>query len=179
MPAIQPRDPESSFGYSLTNFRRMEPHILQVVRRFPDTTIFHPQVHRPSSFSVYFRQACQAFIHEKCYWASELTKEEVYATWEAGLTLRVHNGNGTVTACPKAHDETKRKNTAIVELPGTAIDVTNDAELLRALCVLKNKDIVTVPIQITGLNPSAIPALADEYPNISIGEDSTGRHTIY
>lgn len=168
--------PEKTSAFSWKNFIRFEPHIRLVVKSFPNTLTFHPKDMKPTSWALYFRQCCQAFIHPECNWPAVFTKDEVFNLFEQGLQIVPSNADGTVKVSMRGSTSTEAFNGLAI---GTDAVDASDEQIANAIALLKHYDIIQSPVKVIQLSDELEQTLCERYDNITIAVDSPGIKIIF
>jgi len=165
----RPVKPESSTAASFANFVKIEPYIAAILNEFPRTVVLKPKELKASSLLVYLRTAMHTFLHEDCHWPANFTKERLASAFEAGLKLTFDRGENTVTATCVNIESSSRIAGASVQIAGAVSG--EDREVLFALALLKDREIIRDPITITNLSQPLCEELTQAFPNITISSD--------
>lgn len=165
----RPVKPESSTAASFANFVKLEPYIATILSEFPRTVVIQPKELKASSFLVYLRTAMHTFLHEDCRWPANFTKEKLLSAFESGLKLTFDRGANTVTAQCVNIESASRVASASVQITGAVNGA--DEEVMLALALLKDREVIRDPITITDLSVSLAIRLPKDFPNITLSSD--------
>ena len=174
---LTPKPPGSLCQYGEKNFRRFEPQINQVLNAWPNKITFRTVTITACSWKSLFRAACQAFIHDECHWTAAFTKQEIIDLFEQ-LVISPNDAKQTVDLYPKDSTPDDREVVPF-SLSAKVINVRDDELLLRALLLLKDRELVKDQIQISGISLQVLEAYKDEFQNVSIIQDEPGVLTIF
>jgi len=167
---LVPIPPGAQQILTLDNWLKWEPMIATVIRSFPNTIVFKPRTLKPSTFRLYFRTFCCAFIHEDCPWRATFSREQVWDMYENGLTIKVDFAKNEVRCGLKQDLHTRTFQE--IAINAAAIN-TFDEEIIRAIALLKHHDILTQPVTFTRLDQTLLDQLQVQYDNLIIDGDAT------
>ena len=164
------------------SFRRFERDIQKVIQEHPRVVVFTPRSLKPSSYAKLFREACAAYCHSDCRWDSPIDRASLYTIWTTGrLTVRYHDGDGTVTIGPKDLMELEQASADIaaneIEI-SSAIDGNNSA-ILHAVMLLKNHDLISGEITLRNLPVASYTSLMQQYENTTLLDLGNGTTKLF
>lgn len=174
---LLPLAPDSTAHATEGIFRRHEPTIKRVIEAWPNILKFNVHGVQPISFRNSFRAACRMLIHPDFSWPTDIDPVAVSQLYEEGLAIVISPKD----RCVKIGPRTQFQFIAPAqEAPLTEhlLDLQFSEPVLRALCLLKSRDI-WIP-DIVAKNPprQVVPDLVHEYPELAFYFETDGTLVI-
>lgn len=169
MASPRPLKPDTTTLTSWKNFLKLEPYIATIVAEFPKTVTFYPKDLAPSSFKTYLRSAMLAFCHEECRWPASFTKERVYSLFEQGMIIADDKSRNSVTVSCRDFETSAGLHNVTLEISGTIS--SSDEDVVLAIALLKDREILREPVQFTLISPELSAKLSSTFGNITLSNE--------
>lgn len=164
--------PDSNSINSEQNFRRLENDIRMIVRNYPSATVLRPSELKLSTYAVCLRSAMAAFINST--WASDIDRDKVLLV-RSEFEVQPNAVMNTVTVGPRKRqmmrNEIKQASTHMTI--NSVIDAL-DEEILHAVCVLKNRNLLPGEIKLINLTNAEAFRLSEQYFNLMVDRQPDG-----
>lgn len=161
--------PDSNDLFSEASFRRFEDDIRLIARTYPSPITLRPQSLKLATYTTRLRSSMNAYINST--WASDISREIVFEIrkefeFQPDLITR-----SLYIGPRKSH----KVQGAVADMQGMKVDAIIDAseyEIIHALCVLKNRNLIEGVVSVKNLGADIAFSLLEQFPNVAIARNA-------
>lgn len=180
MPRIYTEDlkelPDIPDRFGEKNWRRFEPIIKEVIKRFPEPVVFVPKNIAPITAVSRIRDAVRAFLHPTNNWESEIDPSQIFSIWPQ-VNIKIANKTHVAIGLErellgfKVEDKIER-----IQETGF-VDATN-TELFFSLLCCKHFELFAQPFTVLNATEEQVHEGSMRYPNAPMVDNGDGTYTL-
>ena len=165
--ALLPLAPLSTAHATEGIFRKHEATIKRVIAAWPNILTFKVHGIQPVSFRSSFRAACRMLIHPDFPWPTDINPVDVATVFDEGLTVVLEPKDHRVKIGPHSQFNFIKEAGHEIQPTESNLDLGFSEPVLRALCLLKSRNIWLTDVCARNPPRAVVPELVHEYPELA------------